>query len=155
RGVVATGHGSGQSAEPGPSDGPGTRLGSGRTNEDGPHGPGPFKAPGTNLRRVIGRQTDLADLSPVLLRSRLVTLTGPAGVGKPRLAIEFVRRARHSYRGGVWWVELAPLLDGTQVAGAVAEAVCAHDQRRLAVHDVITEACGRRSGLLVLDNCEH
>ena len=62
---------------------------------------------------------ELADLRALLHRYRLMTLTGPAGVGKTRLAIELVPRVRRLYQDRAWWVDLAPLQPGAPVTGAV------------------------------------
>jgi DNA-binding winged helix-turn-helix (wHTH) protein len=74
----------------------------------------PFPAPANhNLpqqpTRLIGRETELADIQTELTRHRLVTLTGAGGVGKTRLAIEAGANLAQSYRDGVWLIELAAL----------------------------------------------
>jgi predicted ATPase len=104
------------------------------------------------LTRFVGRTADLHHLAQLIETERLVTLTGPGGSGKTRLAMEL---ARHAARRGevVWLVELAPLPDGGLVAPAVATAVGVETgpdplDELLAQPDVL-------GGFLVLDNCEH
>jgi predicted ATPase/DNA-binding CsgD family transcriptional regulator len=111
--------------------------------------------PAASLTRFVGRTRELADLRPLFLRDRLVTLTGPGGVGKTRLAAEFVRLVRSSYPGGVWWVELAPLSTNSAVSNAVSAAVRGDRQPGRPASEMLAEACAAGPGLLVLDNCEH
>ncbi len=109
----------------------------------------------SGLDEFVGREEELADLRPRLSRSRLVTLVGPVGVGKTRLAAEFADRARGANRSRVWWVDLAPLPPGSLIAATVAAAMGVRDAPRRDLVDALADACGGRSGLLVLDNCEH
>jgi hypothetical protein len=81
--------------------------------------PGPPAA----LSSFVGREAELAAVAEALGRARLLTLTGPGGAGKTRLAAEAARRASGAVARGVWWVELAPLGDGALVAGAVLAAL--------------------------------
>jgi predicted ATPase/DNA-binding CsgD family transcriptional regulator len=93
-----------------------------------------------------------------LLRShdaRLVTLVGPPGVGKTRLALAVADRARAAFAGEVWFVELAPLSDATLVASAVAGAMGVAEPPGGTVADALTDALRPRRALLVLDNFEH
>jgi hypothetical protein len=69
---------------------------------------------------LVGRQRELREVLDALTRSRLVTLTGPGGTGKTRLALAAADTARASYSGGVCWVELATIGDAEVVALAVA-----------------------------------
>jgi predicted ATPase/class 3 adenylate cyclase len=102
--------------------------------------------------RFFGRAADLDHLVQLVEAERLVTLTGPGGCGKTRLAMELTRNA--TGRGEVVWVtELASLRDGSLVTQAVAAAVGAEtgpDQ----LDDLLAQ-CGTLAGLLVVDNCEH
>ena len=82
----------------------------------------PGRPPASGVDEFVGRDRELDDLRPLLQRHRLVTLTGPAGVGKTRLAVELIPLVRRSYRG-LWWVELAPLPAGSIVTAAVATAL--------------------------------
>ncbi len=88
-------------------------------------------------------------------RSRLLTLTGPGGIGKTRLALAAAGAASASYPGGVCWVELAPLDDPGIVALVVARQLGVPDCLGRDAAAAIAEHVGDRSILIVLDNCEH
>lgn len=103
------------------------------------------------LTRFVGRGRELAELVDARSRSRLVTLVGPGGVGKSRLAVESARRAGTDVDDEQWMVDLAVVPEGGDVLGAVAEAVGASERTAEAV---IRRLAGRRA-LVVLDNAEH
>jgi predicted ATPase/DNA-binding CsgD family transcriptional regulator len=105
------------------------------------------------LTSFVGRRTDLIALKSVLTRSRMVTLVGPGGGGKSRLAAELCRARLDRWADGVWWVELAPVNDPRQVAGAVVSAL--ELPGRGPALDVLIAWLAARRALLVLDNCEH
>ncbi|MFI2189888.1 ATP-binding protein [Streptomyces sioyaensis] len=103
----------------------------------------------------VGRRREIADVKRQLGHSRLVTLTGPGGIGKTRLALRIAREVHRSFPDGVHLVQLAALEKGDLLARAVA------DQLRLGsvsagepVPALVEYLAGRRL-LLVLDNCEH
>ncbi|MFF3085404.1 BTAD domain-containing putative transcriptional regulator [Streptomyces nojiriensis] len=120
------------------------------------------------LTRLVGRDADLAAVRALSEHSRLVTVTGPGGVGKTRLAVESARLAAARHPDGAWLVELAPL-----PAGAPADAVAAAALRILGVRRpegspatggdgeqpdalrLLGAALRGRRLLLLLDNCEH
>ncbi len=106
-------------------------------------------APPTSL---VGRRQQLADLGDLLDRARLVTLTGPGGAGKTRLALELAR-ARPS--GPVWFVDLSLLQDDRLVPASAARAVGAPAAAGEDPVDAVARRIGAAAGLLVLDNCEH
>ena len=108
----------------------------------------------------IGRDNDLKLVDELLRTGRLVSLVGPGGAGKTRLAIEAGWRSLDEFPDGVWLAELAVLRDPAQVPAAVAKAVGHHDPLAeiggpALVRDRLAAALGRRHVLLVLDNCEH
>ncbi|MGC4757780.1 BTAD domain-containing putative transcriptional regulator [Micromonospora trifolii] len=108
------------------------------------------------LDELIGRAEALAELGALLPRQRLVTLVGPGGVGKTRLATETARAV--SCPDGVRLVELAPLPAGdARVAEQVLGALGAHEAAGTTVSpaDRVVTALRHRQLLLVLDNCEH
>ncbi len=87
--------------------------------------------------------------------ARLVTLTGPGGVGKTRLAISVAGALSAEYLDGVRFVDLAPLSDPALVPRAVAASLDAREAADRSLEDILSEAIGGRAILLVLDNCEH
>jgi predicted ATPase/DNA-binding SARP family transcriptional activator len=103
----------------------------------------------------VGRDADIDEIRRLVLRRAPVTLVGPGGVGKTRLALEVGRRLADEFGGGVWMVDLAALRPGSPVAAAVASAldVEVHDEE--ALEEAIVERLARRQALVVLDNCEH
>jgi predicted ATPase len=102
----------------------------------------------------IGRDGSVAELGVLVDRSAVVTLAGPGGVGKTRLAIEFARQRLEDYPDGVWLADLAPVDSAeavaTEVAGLFGVTPGAGDLLAL-----LTEYLAARRVLLVLDNCEH
>ncbi|WP_217162248.1 BTAD domain-containing putative transcriptional regulator [Streptomyces sp. AC512_CC834] len=111
------------------------------------------------LTRFVGRDTDLDRIAALFDEARLVTLTGPGGTGKTRLAIEAAsRRGTPGSRADVCFVELAPLTDGAQIPYAVLTALGVREGFRNAGADTterLLTALEDREPLLVLDNCEH
>ncbi|MCA1646396.1 MAG: tetratricopeptide repeat protein [Chloroflexi bacterium] len=84
-----------------------------------------------------------------------MTLTGPGGIGKTRLAVEISRRMVEQFSHGVWIVELVNLADARLVPQAVASALGISEQARRPLIEVLTDSLQSRALLLVLDNCEH
>ena len=106
--------------------------------------------------RFFGREKETVRLQEMLLAepTRLVTLTGPGGTGKTRLALEVAARLMHAMRGAVWFVPLADLRDAQRIAGTIAEAMrLPHIAHREPI-DQVAESLSRQSSLLVLDNFE-
>ncbi|WP_182875990.1 BTAD domain-containing putative transcriptional regulator [Microbispora sp. H10670] len=127
--------------------------------------PAPDRRPRSNLpaphTELVGRESAVAEIGALLRDERLVTLTGPGGVGKTRLATE-VAGGRRDLPDGVWLVELAGVRNGAGNgvrnglrAGAVADAVTAALDIREGDHADLSAALRSRDLLLVLDNCEH
>ena len=101
------------------------------------------------LTPLVGRDSERRDLATLMAEERFVTLVGPGGVGKTRLALEVGRAAAEDLSLGGCLVELAPVGDPAGVAPAIAAALDLPDPNRLA------EVIGERDVLIVLDNCEH
>jgi predicted ATPase len=113
------------------------------------------------LGRFVGRDTELAQLREAVRASRLVTLTGPGGSGKTRLAVEAAAALRQDHPDGAWLVELAGVTepDGVVPAAAAAlgagAAALASPQPAGSATELIVRHLAGRSLVLVLDNCEH
>ena len=113
---------------------------------------GNLRVPTTSL---IGREKDLGEVVAVLAAHRLVTLTGPGGVGKTRLALEVAVRVAGSFPEGVWLFELATVSDPVAVPDAVAAVLGITQQPGKTVSESVAAALEGRARLLVFDNCEH
>ena len=104
---------------------------------------------------LIGRDEEIAAvrtlLDPSPVASRLVTLIGPAGVGKTRLAVAAATTLTHAFADGVAFVDLAPLSDAQLVAPTIARALLIHETTRESLIDYLQS----RRVLLLLDNFEH
>jgi class 3 adenylate cyclase len=107
------------------------------------------------LSSFVGRERELRELRALLAGSRVVTLTGPGGVGKTRLAIRLGAELLDGSGAGVWFVDLAPLLESALVAGTVAAVLGVSEQPGARLLDALADALIDRRLLLVLDNCEH
>ena len=110
--------------------------------------------PSTGLA-LIGRESTLDELESVVATSRLITLTGPGGVGKSTLAVEVARRLGPEFRDGVRMVEFAPLADEDSVVAAVAQAVDAERRFERSLTQAVVDVLSTQDILLMLDNCEH
>jgi len=103
----------------------------------------------------VGREAELNEIAALLAARSVVTLTGPGGSGKTRLAVEVARRHGALFPDGQWLVDLAPIASPELVSGAVAGVVGLRGRAGAELVDVIAEAIGDRRPLLILDNCEH
>jgi predicted ATPase/DNA-binding SARP family transcriptional activator len=101
------------------------------------------------LTPLIGRELERRELAQLLAEHRFVTLVGPGGVGKTRLALEAARERSAALSDGGCLVELAPIGDPAGVRAAISAALDLPDPSRLA------EMIGARELLILLDNCEH
>src|SRR5215472_12391422 len=104
----------------------------------------------------VGRDAELAELrSLVSGGSRLVTIVGPGGIGKSRLALQVAAEVLYGAGDGVWLVELAPVADPELVARTVAAVLQVREELGRPMLDTLAEAVGGRHLLVVLDNAEH
>ncbi|MDQ2653344.1 MAG: tetratricopeptide repeat protein [Chloroflexota bacterium] len=114
-------------------------------------GPGNLVAPGGQL---IGRDREVRELTDLLGQGRWLTLTGPGGVGKTRLAVEVAHRLAGDFPGGAWFVDLAPVTNPAGVAPAIAAVFdVAEEADHLLVAALADHVRGQRT-LLLLDNME-
>ena len=122
-------------------------------------GSGTTQAPRHNLPTLlssfIGRERELTEIRDRLAATRLLTLTGPGGVGKTRLAIEAAQTLTSDYPHGVWLVELAALADPTLVSATVAAVIGVGQAASRPLLDALVNVLKGKHILLVLDNCEH
>ena len=107
------------------------------------------------LTSFVGREQAVREVAGLLEEYRLVTVTGPGGVGKTRLAGEVAGRVAGRFADGAWLAELAPVRDPAQVARAVAVALGVREQAGVPAAEALTRVLARRQLLVVLDNCEH
>ena len=104
---------------------------------------------------LIGRETELTELTEALEKHRLVTLTGVGGVGKTRLALEIGARLAADFRDGVWVIEFAAVGDPAAVPDAVASVLGITQQPGMSLTESVATALEGRLRLLIFDNCEH
>jgi predicted ATPase/DNA-binding CsgD family transcriptional regulator len=107
------------------------------------------------LTSFVGRRANIAEVRQLLGASRLVTLTGPGGVGKTRLAIRVARTAERAFKDGVHLVELAGLTDPALLPHTVLDAMAVTEHTKRSPMLVLGDYLRHRDALLVLDNCEH
>jgi predicted ATPase/DNA-binding CsgD family transcriptional regulator len=116
---------------------------------------GPRGALRGELSGFVGRRAELGRVRAALGGARLVTLTGPGGIGKTRLAAAAAAEARRRFRDGAWMVELAGLGDSALLAPEVARAFGLLDQSSGWAVATLADSLAGRDALLMLDNCEH
>jgi predicted ATPase len=105
----------------------------------------------------LGRERELAEVVRVLGREdvRLLTLIGPGGTGKTRLALQAAAEASDDFPDGVWWVPLAPLRDPSLLLPAVAQALEVREEAGTPLPETLARALRGKEALVVLDNVEH
>jgi predicted ATPase/DNA-binding winged helix-turn-helix (wHTH) protein len=106
------------------------------------------------VSELIGRDDELAEVANLIGAHRLVTLTGPGGIGKTRLAFALACELRSHFADGVWLAQFSPLADPKLVPAAIAAAIGLELGGEASVQSVAQALAGRRL-LLVLDTCEH
>ncbi len=107
------------------------------------------------LSSLVGREREIAEVEELLGSTRLLTLTGPGGSGKTRLALAVGNELVEGFENGVWLVKLAPLSDPDLVPQAVASVLGIRETPGTALVDSLCVHLASREPLLVLDNCEH
>jgi non-specific serine/threonine protein kinase len=107
------------------------------------------------LTRFIGRRREILEVRIALSETRLVTLTGPGGIGKTRLALQVATDVIREYASGVWFADLAPVSDPELVPQTVASVLGLHEELGQPLLETLRVHLSSKSLLLVLDNCEH
>ena len=124
-----------------------------------PGGRGDAASPSHNLplqlSSFVGREKELVEVRRLLEDTRLLTLTGPGGCGKTRLAVVAAGELVEEFEDGVWMVELATLSDPHLVPQAVTSVLGAREQPGRSLTETLSAHLRTRKLLLVLDNCEH
>jgi predicted ATPase len=104
----------------------------------------------------LGRERELSEIAAMLEDSTgLLTLTGPGGTGKTRLAIHAAAEAADSFPDGLWWVPLSSLRDARLVTSAVAQALSVEEEPGKELAQSVAAHLGDKRALLILDNAEH
>jgi predicted ATPase/DNA-binding SARP family transcriptional activator len=109
------------------------------------------------LTSFVGREQEIAGVQALVgkAQGRLVTLTGPGGVGKTRLALQVAASLLETFLNGVWLVELAPLSDRERLPSAVATALDVRESPGHPIAVALSDYLRAKHLLLILDNCEH
>jgi predicted ATPase/class 3 adenylate cyclase/tetratricopeptide (TPR) repeat protein len=107
------------------------------------------------MTSFIGRDRELAEAAALLGGARLVTIVGPGGIGKTRLTLHIAAAAIDACPDGVWFIELASIVDPALVPKAVAHALGLQEDANTPLVQALCAHCASRRLLLVLDNCEH
>jgi predicted ATPase len=107
--------------------------------------------------QFLGRASELEEVVSLLRDEsvRLLTLTGPGGTGKTRLALQAAAEVAEDVPDGVWWVSLAPLRDPTLALDAVAKALGVMEQPGVALEETLADSLAAKRALLLIDNAEH
>jgi predicted ATPase len=107
------------------------------------------------LTTFVGREREIGEVKKLLSGTYLLTLTGPGGVGKTRLALQVTADLLEAYPDGVWLVELGQLMDANVVAQTVASTLGVREQPGRPLLATLTDYLQPKDLLLVLENCEH
>jgi predicted ATPase/class 3 adenylate cyclase len=107
------------------------------------------------LTSFIGREKEIAEVKRLLSTAYIVTLTGPGGAGKTRLALQVAADVAEGYQDGVWLAEFAPIADSALVPKTVASALNMPEQPGREMTETLVDVLRPKALLLVLDNCEH
>lgn len=104
---------------------------------------------------LLGRLTDIVAVVRLLAEKRLVTVAGPGGIGKTRLALAVAGQMRTQFADGAWLVELAPLAGTAELCSTVAQSIGFAPSRERSTADGLARCLRDLTTLIVLDNCEH
>jgi len=103
----------------------------------------------------VGRAAECDELTALVAAHRMVTVTGPGGVGKTRLALQVAQEFAATRRDGGWFVDLVHVTDPGMVIAAVASAIGVAEQPGGSLDDAVVAALAAADAVIVLDNCEH
>ncbi|MGB8646152.1 MAG: AAA family ATPase, partial [Anaerolineae bacterium] len=107
------------------------------------------------LTSFVGREQELKEVQQLLATGRLLTLTGPGGTGKTRLALQLTAEVLENHTDGVWLVELAPVTDAMLVLQTVAGVLGLPQLGGRPAQEALSDFLRSKKLLLLLDNCEH
>src|SRR5918998_1180753 len=116
--------------------------------------PPPHNLP-LELTSFVGREREIAEVKVLLAGTRLLTLTGPGGAGKTRLALAVASELAEDFEDGAWWVGLASLSDPDLISQALIRALSVGERPGVSPTDALVDSLREKRLLLVLDNCEH
>jgi predicted ATPase/class 3 adenylate cyclase len=104
---------------------------------------------------IVGRERELADLADLVARHRLLTIAGPGGIGKTRVALALAAEIAKPFESDVWFVDFAPLGDESLVTGTIAGVLSLQPSEAGRALESVVTYLGERPVILVFDNCEH
>lgn len=107
------------------------------------------------LTSFVGRENEIAELKQELEAHRLVTLTGSGGTGKTRLSLQVAAELLEKFDHGVWFIELAPLIDPDLIPQTILSVIGISEQPNKTPLEILKEYLHEKKALIVLDNCEH
>jgi predicted ATPase/class 3 adenylate cyclase len=107
------------------------------------------------LTTFIGREEEIAEIKKELASHRLVTLTGPGGIGKTRLSVQVAVHLLETFSDGVWFVELAPLTDPDLIPQTIHTTLGLVEPSGKNILQMLMDFLRDKKTLLILDNCEH
>lgn len=109
----------------------------------------------SQISSFVGRENELAELKSLLSAQRLVTIAGPGGMGKTRVALQLAASVLEGYPDGAWFIDLSALKDGSLVSYAIAGALCIREVPQEPIGTTLVSALREKTALLVIDNAEH
>jgi predicted ATPase/class 3 adenylate cyclase len=107
------------------------------------------------LTTFIGREEEIAEIEKELESHRLLTLTGPGGIGKTRLSVQVAAHLLETFPDGVWFVELAPLTNPDLIAQTIHTTLGLVEPPGKNILPILIDYLSQKKALLILDNCEH
>jgi predicted ATPase/class 3 adenylate cyclase/predicted negative regulator of RcsB-dependent stress response len=108
-----------------------------------------------SVTSFVGREKEISAVRELLTKHRLVTLTGPGGTGKSRLALQLASEMLETYPHGVWLIELAPLADPQYIAATASSALRINETPGFSHYQALIEYLRPKNLLMIFDNCEH